>query len=153
MIETRFINRFKDCINFSKIQNKKTKNDFFEEKYSEEIKSQVLGSGHLIDDSLVKFGDNQRDKYKDSPRPGIVTAPPSQNSDYETEWAPGTTKISNRDPLTIIFYSQIDHNANRDTVFLLNYRRYYKCTTLGKRKFKLPADLLAELETKLFGGY
>lgn len=148
MFASKFSKKFDEELIFEKIISRKVKKDYISEKYKEQLDEQSFGSGHAIDDKLVKFDGLYRDNFKESSRPGIVITPPAKDSDFQTEWAPGTTKTANRNPInTILFDSK--YGAKQQTVFLLQYKRYYKCTSLGKKLFKLPTELMDELKAKL----
>lgn len=138
-----------ELIRFQKIKKRPKSRSYDADSMLEYTKEQVFGSGHLIEDKKVQFEPGKRDNFKDGLRPGIVVTPPSQDTNYETEWLPGTSRIENRDQKLTLFSEESDGKTKVTTAFLLQYRSYYKCFTLSARKFKLSADKIMELESKL----
>lgn len=148
-----------DYIFFEKIRRKAKSKKESEGKYfdfEEEIllHSQVFGSIHTIEDSKIPNFHQDKGYRKDyyqkvKIRPGVVTFPPSEETYFETEWAPMSTKIHNRDPQRTVLLLKGLEKVVEDSVILLDYRWWYKFTTLSSRKGKLSAEKREELEKKL----
>lgn len=149
-----------DYIFFEKIRKRKTREITKEEKiFSKEelelLKSQVFGSIHLNDDS--KIPGFYRDKYyrkdlyakKGKMRPGVVLTSPSDETNYETEWAPMSSQIHDRKLDETVFLLKYVEPVIYDSVLLLTYRSWYKFTTLSERKGKLSLGKQEEIKKKL----
>lgn len=138
-----------DEILFEKIRRKPKEHRYTDKANDEAVLEQIFGSGHLVDDEKVRFGQIERDDFKESKRPGIVITPPSDETGYETEWIPGTGAVNNRNEELTLFLDTWEGKVKKKTAFLIQYRQYYKYFTLSRRVFMLPADKLSELELKL----
>ncbi|MDY0081054.1 MAG: hypothetical protein GX452_13340 [Ignavibacteriales bacterium] len=138
-----------DEILFEKIRRKPKELRYSDKTADPAVLEQVFGSGHLVDDSKVSFGQIERDDFKESKRPGIVITPPSEETAFETEWIPGTGAVKNRNEELTLFLDSGQGKVKKKTAFLIQYRQYYKYFTLSSRVFMLPADKLRELELKL----
>lgn len=148
-----------DYIFFEKIRRKAKSKKESEGKhfdFEEEIllHSQVFGSIHTIEDSKIPNFHQDKGYRKDyyqkvKIRPGVVTFQPSEETYFETEWAPMSTKIHNRDPQRTVLLLKGLEKVVEDSVILLDYRWWYKFTTLSSRKGKLSAVKREELEKKL----
>ncbi|RMG75793.1 MAG: type II toxin-antitoxin system PemK/MazF family toxin [Bacteroidetes bacterium] len=136
-----------ELLRFEKIR-RRSKERSYKEVLSEKFESQTRGSIHLMPDKAVQFDGKVRENYKEK-RPVVVTTPPRPNATYETECAPGTSKYQNRNPKNCIIINAGESNLQKTTAFLLNYRRDYKSSSLGRRIGKFNADKIDELEKKL----
>ncbi len=118
------------------------------------MKSQTFGSIHTIDDSKIPDFHNARNLKKDfyrrsKIRPGVVITSPSEETNYETQWAPMSTKVGFREPSYTVFLERGVENVIKDSVILLNYRSWYMFKTLSERKGKLSSGKQEELRRKL----
>jgi mRNA-degrading endonuclease toxin of MazEF toxin-antitoxin module len=132
---------------FEKIRKKGKKRSYREEKDSE-YKSQIFGSIHNVHDSKVKFDDNGRD-YKDASRPGVVVKSPFDDKNFETYWAPGTSKIYGRNKKRVVIIQAGASNLRKTTAFLINYIQAFHPKTLGVRIGKFDFNKQEELRNKL----
>lgn len=149
-----------DYLFFEKIRRQKRKELTKEEKlFSREeldlLQSQIFGSIHLVDDRKIpgfyidKFYRNDLYSKKSKIRPGVVITPPSAETNYETEWAPMSSNLHNRNPLITVFLKSGVEKVIVDSVILLIYRNWYKFKTLSERKGKLSPKKQEELKQKL----
>lgn len=148
-----------DYLLFEKIRrrnrNKLSKEEkIFTKSEIELMSSQTFGSIHTIDDSKIPNFHNAKNLKKDfyqrsKIRPGVVITSPSQETNYETQWAPMTTKVENRHSLFTVFLERGVENVIKDSVILLNYRGWYMFKTLSERKGKLSSGKQDELRRKL----
>lgn len=118
------------------------------------MKSQTFGSIHTIDDRKIPnfYGDKNisKDFYLRSKiRPGVVITSPSEETNYETQWVPMTTKVEKREPLYTVFLASKVENVVEDSIILLTYRSWFVFKTLSERKGKLSDEKQKELRQKL----
>ena len=134
---------------FEKIKRKRKLLDYEAMKYANAAESQCFGSGHSIEDKKVVFDEEERREFKLANRPGVVTVPPSEETFFETEWMPGSTKLGGRDNAFTLYVHKDEGITRKTTAFLLQFRHFYKSSTLSERIFKLNAEKIAELKLKL----
>lgn len=158
-----FYNDIDDYIFFEKIRRRRKKfeddeNDIRRKKFSkQEIKlmdSQVFGSIHTVDNTKLKeFNKIQTGKLDyfviNKIRPGVVITSPSEETNYETEWIPMSSKIYFRNNDTTVLLLRFFEDVRVDSVLLLEYRYWFKFKTLSERKGMLSERKQMELRIKL----
>lgn len=133
-----------------KIHHKQKRNrNYLEEKYGHFTDEQQPGSIHLVSNELVFPNAQAGITDYEKNRPGAVLVPPSCQTNYETEWIPFTSKISNRNEKEVVFLQKGIDSVDKDSVALLIERRWFKCPTLGPRHGRLPNNKVLEIEDKI----
>jgi len=129
---------------------KKSKFDLFSREERELINSQIFGSIHTIeDDTKIPNFKEVDDYFRIKARPGVVLTPPTEETNFETQWAPMSSKVFGRNPYdTIILFPELE-DVRYTSVILLFYRCWFKFKTLSRRKGKLSEKKKDELRRKL----
>lgn len=148
---------YKEFFEFEKIirrkpkeLEKKSKFDLFSREERELINSQIFGSIHTIDDDSKIPGFKVKDDYYiNKARPGVVLTPPSEETNYETQWAPMTSKVLERDSYDTVKLLPEFEYVRYPSVILLFYRCWFKFKTLSRRKGELSEKKKDELRKKL----
>ncbi len=151
-----------DYLQFEKSKRRKLKQDdefdkrrkLFSEQEIKLLESQVFGSIHTIEDIKIPYFHKKdsisRDYYgKTKIRPGVVITSPSEETNFETEWLPMTSKTYGRNPLKTVLLLKIFESVKIDSVLLLDYRCWFKFKSLSERKGFLSYNKQKELEEKL----
>lgn len=139
-----------DYDTFQKIKKnykKSGRDTYFENKF-QGCNDQHLGSVHLIKNSLVLEMSKETDSF-DKKRPGCVLIKPELSNNFETLWVPISSKISNRNDSTTVFLEPGVDDVNVPSCILLDFRSYYKCTTLQSKVGKISEKKLEEALNKL----
>ncbi|MBE2279070.1 MAG: hypothetical protein IAE91_01655 [Ignavibacteriaceae bacterium] len=88
----------------------------------------------------------------DKKRPGCVLNKPEIVNGFETLWVPFTSKIDGRGALTTVFLEPGVDGVTVPSCILLDFRRYFKCTTLERKTGEISTEKLDEALLKL-GNY
>lgn len=138
-----------DYIYFEKLRRKKKFRRYPEFSPEEQklLESQKFGTIHTVSDSKI-WNFKSDDLFFRKERPGVVITPP-QETLYETEWLPMSSKITNRDPERVVFLPKWREKVIVDSVILLDYKRWLKFKTLSHKKGELSEGKKIELQNKL----
>jgi len=146
MINTSYdISKFEELTRYEKIRRKLNKR---KSKYTlKDYENIKFGGIHYVDDRLVLF-DGDRKEFHDSSRPGVVCVEPSEETNKEVCWAPGSHLIDNRPEEEVVFLDKYIEKVPLDTVLLLKYAQWFKPFTIGSRHGKLTYEKMTELQQK-----